>query len=277
MTRGIAATLPPPPDPPELPEAARPRWPPWYAPVALLTALGTILAAGLPILPVILAAGVSESLAAVSLLVLLIVQDAAYIATAVWLAAKRGRPRAWQFGLRPTGFARTVLLAAAACVAVLGFELGYLELVGAEDETEELTEGGGAIAAVAVSLAVVVVAPVMEELFFRAFVYRALRNRLRIWSAALIDGLVFASVHLQYLASPELLVVIFAFGVATCLLYEATGSVFPCIAVHAAFNALSLAGTNAGYVAPVAVGALVLAGCVLVARMLPPAPSPMRT
>jgi membrane protease YdiL (CAAX protease family) len=29
---------------------------------------------------------------------------------------------------------------------------------------------------------------VAEEIFFRAFFYRALRTRLSVWSAALIDG-----------------------------------------------------------------------------------------
>jgi membrane protease YdiL (CAAX protease family) len=83
-------------------------------------------------------------------------------------------------------------------------------------------------------------------------------------------------VHVQYLATPEVLLVIAVFGVSACLLYEVTGSVFPCIAVHAAFNTLALAGTSAGYAAPIAVGALVLLGCVLVPRMLAPAPSPLR-
>jgi membrane protease YdiL (CAAX protease family) len=206
----------------------------------------------------------------------LLVQDAAYLGTAVWFAAKRGRPAAWQFGLRPVPFVRAALLTLGAGLAVLGFELGYLELVGAEDDTEDLTSSGNAVAAVAVSLAVIVAAPVTEELFFRAFVYRALRNRLRLWPAALIDGLVFAAVHVQYLATPEVLLVIAVFGVSACLLYEVTGSVFPCIAVHAAFNTLALAGTSAGYAAPIAVGALVLLGCVLVPRMLAPAPSPLR-
>ena len=51
--------------------------------------------------------------------------------------------------------------------------------------------------AFAVALAVIVVAPVAEEIFFRAFFYRALRTRLPVWSAALIDGIVFGSLHFQ--------------------------------------------------------------------------------
>lgn len=63
------------PDPPELPEGARPPWPPWYAPAALLGSLAALLVAGIPLLPVVLALGLSDTIAAVPLLVLLLVQD----------------------------------------------------------------------------------------------------------------------------------------------------------------------------------------------------------
>ena len=46
------------------------------------------------------------------------------------------------------------------------------------------------------------------------------------------------------------------------------------IAIHAIFNTLATAGTDAGYAVPIAVGAAVLAACVLVPRKLGPAPSP---
>lgn len=267
----------PPRDSPELPDAARPSWPPWYgfAAMGLGTVVVTVVA--FPLLPLVLFEGVEGARGALALLVLLVVQDAAYLGTAVWFASRRSRPTAWQFGLRRVPFVRTALITLGVCLAVLGFELGFTELTGLEDDTEDLTSSGSVVAAVAVSLAVIVVAPVTEELFFRAFVYRSLRNRLKVWSAALVDGAVFASVHLQYLATPEALLIIAVFGVAACLLYEATGSVFPPIALHAAFNTLALAGTNTGYAAPIAVGALVLAGCVLAPRLLAPAPSPLRS
>ena len=35
---------------PELPEAARPSWPPWYGPLALLASIGAIVVAGIPLL-----------------------------------------------------------------------------------------------------------------------------------------------------------------------------------------------------------------------------------
>ncbi|MGH2803008.1 MAG: hypothetical protein ACRDL4_08185, partial [Thermoleophilaceae bacterium] len=61
--------------------------------------------------------------------------------------------------------------------------------------------------------------------------------------------------------------------IGQCLLYERTGSLFAVIATHAAFNAFGSLG-----IAPVpalAIGALVLAGCVLVPRRAGAAPDPM--
>ena len=123
-------------------------------------------------------------------------------------------------------------------------------------------------------MAAIVVAPVAEELFFRAFVYRSLRNRLRVWAACAINALVFASVHVQYYVEPKIFVIIGAFAVGACLLYEITGSVFAPIAMHAVFNTLATAGTDAGYVVPIAVGALVVAACIAAPVRLGRAPSP---
>lgn len=76
-------------------------------------------------------------------------------------------------------------------------------------------------------------APVFEELLFRGFVYTALRNRLGVASAALLDGVLFALPHYSGTEHATDLPAYGAFGVAACLLYERTGSLFPAIALHA--------------------------------------------
>jgi membrane protease YdiL (CAAX protease family) len=84
-------------------------------------------------------------------------------------------------------------------------------------------------------LAAVVGAPVVEEIFFRGFLYRSLRNRMSIAPACLIVGLIFGLGHTQYplLVRP----VLGAFGVIACLLYERTGSLLPGIAMHSYIDA----------------------------------------
>jgi membrane protease YdiL (CAAX protease family) len=73
-------------------------------------------------------------------------------------------------------------------------------------------------------------APVAEEIFFRGFLYRSLRNRFTILGACLISSMLFGLDHTQYplVVRPELVF----FGVITCLLYERTGSLLPGIALH---------------------------------------------
>ena len=264
------------PRPPELPEGARPRWPPGFGFAAMAAGTGVVIAASFPLLPVALSSTVDGGLGALALLVLIVVQDAGYMASAVGFAFLRGgRPRSWHFGLRATPLKRTLLITGAATAAILGFELGFAELAGIDDsDTEELGTDEGLVPALAFSLAAIVVAPVAEEFFFRAFFYRALRNKLRVWSACLVTSFVFAALHLQYVAAPLVFVIIIVFAAGTCLVYEATGNLFTVIAIHAIFNTLATAGTDAGYVVPIGVGAAVLAACVLVPRGLGAAPSP---
>ena len=103
------------------------------------------------------------------------------------------------------------------------------------------------IVIVLTGFATAVGAPVVEEIFFRGFLYRSLRNRLSIAPASLIAGAMFALVHTQYslLERPEQLI----FGVIAALLYERTGSLLPGIAMHSFIDAtgfeLALTGNDA--------------------------------
>lgn len=272
MSRDRPAGLP---DPPELPLGARPRWEPWSALAAMGGGTVAVLVLSFPLLPVAFSSIAGGAVGALALLVLILVQDAVYVGAAIGFASLRGRPRAWQFGLRSTPVLRTAGIAVLATVAVLGFEVGFIELVGIDEgDTDELGTGDGFVPALAFSLAAIVVAPVAEELFFRGFVYRALRNRFRVWSACAINAIVFSLVHVQYLGTPLVFVVIAVFAIGACLAYEATGSIFVPIAIHAAFNTLATAGTDAGYAVPIAIGSTVVIACVLAPVRLGRAPSP---
>jgi uncharacterized protein len=257
---------------PELPDAARPAWPPWMAPAAFFSALGALFFL-LPTLPIILFGLFSETLAAVSLLVLILIQDAAFMGAALLFAGRKLRPVPWHFGVRPTRLWPTVGWAVLGFGVLTGIEVGWLELFDVGEVEGEDLGGGNLVAATMVAIAAIVVAPISEEFFFRAFFYRALRTRLSVWAASLIDGLVFASVHLQYLAEPLILPVIGAVGVGLCLVYERTGSLFAVIAVHAAFN--TVASLGASPLPAIVIGALMLLACLLVPRKLEPAPSPV--
>jgi uncharacterized protein len=258
---------------PELPDAARPQWPPWSAPAALFSALGAIVVAGIPLLPVLLTYGISEAVSGVALLALLLVQDGLLVLAAVLFASMKLRPRPWHFGIRATRLWPTVGWALLAFALMLALELGYIELFQVDETNVEELGEGSLVAGFAVSTAVIVVAPVAEEIFFRAFFYRALRTRLPVWSAALIDGVVFGSLHFQGVDTAIILPVIALFGVGQCLVYERTGSLFAVIAIHAAFNTVAMLSVVP--LPAIRIGVLVILGCLLVPRAAGRWPSPV--
>jgi membrane protease YdiL (CAAX protease family) len=93
-------------------------------------------------------------------------------------------------------------------------------------------------------------APIVEEIFFRGFLYRGLRNRLPTLPAAFIVGLVFGLGHTQYplLERPQQA----AFGIIACLLYERSGSLLPGIALHMLVDAsgFEFALTGSAWIVP---------------------------
>ena len=262
-----------PPPLPELPETARPRWPAWHAPAGLFGGFAALVTLGIALLPVFLIAELGDAGEAVALLLALIVQDGVLMVGALFLARTVAPPRWWHFGLRKTRPKRTILLTILAFVVILGFEIGWIEWLDIDEgNVEKLGDNG--FAGFFVCLAVIVVAPVSEEFFFRGFFYRALRNRLRVWSAALIDGLVFASLHFQGTGDAALaLVIIAVFGVGMCLVYEYTGSLFAVIAIHAGFNTFAMLSEAA--IPAALVGLTTITACIIVPRWFHRDPSPM--
>jgi membrane protease YdiL (CAAX protease family) len=88
----------------------------------------------------------------------------------------------------------------------------------------------------------ILVAPVVEELFFRGFVFAGLRGRYGWPKAALVSSALFAVIHLQPLAIPP----VFIMGTIFAILYQRSGSLWPAILMHLATNAL---GLGAAYLA----------------------------
>jgi membrane protease YdiL (CAAX protease family) len=84
-------------------------------------------------------------------------------------------------------------------------------------------------------LAIVIVAPVVEELTFRGLGYSVLRPFGR-WTAIVLVGVAFGLAHGLVQALPVLV----AFGAGLAYLRDRTDSVYPGMILHAAFNALVL-------------------------------------
>jgi membrane protease YdiL (CAAX protease family) len=88
-------------------------------------------------------------------------------------------------------------------------------------------------------LAVVLVAPIAEELFFRGVVYNAWEREYGSKVAVFGSAALFAAIH----GSLFLLLPIFVLGVGLALVYRSTRSLPATMVMHAGFNALSVAIT----------------------------------
>ncbi len=84
---------------------------------------------------------------------------------------------------------------------------------------------------------VVILAPIVEELVFRGYVYAGLRRVMATRHAIIIGAALFAAVHLN--AAGFLMIGII--GVMLCYLYERSRSLLPCMVAHGVHNALVLA------------------------------------
>ena len=92
--------------------------------------------------------------------------------------------------------------------------------------------------AIAAILAVVVLAPVAEELFFRGFFFAGLRSRWSLWPSALLSGAIFGLVHAP--TGPTAAIPLAGLGVGLAWLYNKTGSIWPCMLAHFLNNAIAI-------------------------------------
>ena len=117
--------------------------------------------------------------------------------------------------------------------------LGFDNLIPADLPPDLLLPGGLAILSI---VALAVVTPVAEEVFFRGFVLRGLVNRWGVVPGIFLSSVIFAALHFQ----PGVIFPVFVTGVLLGTLYWQTGSIWPGIGVHAAQNLIATVGIVAG-------------------------------
>lgn len=245
------------PDPPPGPRSRRhfdspiTDWQWWLGPLGLLVALLLALFAGLVVDLPLIALGVHVNASKPPAGVLLAdtaLQDFIFVGTAIVLAGSGARKAAsWQFGLRSTPPWRAVGLILLAFVAFLVFTAIWTQLVQSEPDKvlEKLGAKEGAALLIASAALTCVVAPICEEMLFRGFIFTSLRNWRGPWPAAVLTALIFGLVHVASAPGVDLLPLA-ALGLILCLLYRATGSLYPCIAAHAINNSIAF-GTIEGW------------------------------
>jgi membrane protease YdiL (CAAX protease family) len=114
-----------------------------------------------------------------------------------------------------------------------------LEKVGVQQTQQDLfagVRGASPGQFLGVLLAAAAIVPVAEEIFFRGYVFTAVRQRWGLVPAFATSGLLFAVAHLNLEAFLPILLI----GVTFCWVYWRTGSLVPSMIAHAMNNALAL-------------------------------------
>jgi hypothetical protein len=208
-------------------------------------------------LPVIAAAaGVGPTPTLGQLSVFAVVQNALFIGLTIYVARGRYRLPLERLGLRgdqwPLWLLGGAVLGAASIPISVGSERLAVALIGvfiggeraeAMADREHLTDvltgvlqrPLTTVQILWIVVLVCILVPVGEEMFFRGFVYGALR-RWGVAVAVALSSLFFAAVHQQVVHFLPIAVL----GVILALVYERTGSLLPAMLIHAANNIVAL-------------------------------------
>ncbi len=84
-------------------------------------------------------------------------------------------------------------------------------------------------------VALIVVAPIAEELIFRGFIFKGLRKSFGFIGATFVSSLIFGIVHGQLNVALDT----FSLGLFLCYLYEKTSSIWVSIALHSLKNGIA--------------------------------------
>lgn len=249
----------------------RSSWPGWVGPAGFLGGMALSVALAASALAILQATG-GKADSPVANLIATVAQDAVFVAIAIGLAALTGPAAASRLGLRPGPLRASIGSVIAVGVAFYVFLGIYSALVDPGQPQTILEDFGtsqstGLLIASAVVL--VVIAPIAEELFFRGLVYGALRSSIGPVAAALSVSTIFGLLHFTGGGTGLIVAPLIVLGVAFCLLYQRTGTLYAPIALHAINNAGAFASQShsaTGVTLSAGCAGLVIAGCLVVAR-----------
>ncbi len=224
------------------PAGGEPRWAPWSAWLALGAALAFAIVGALVVglVGALLGASLRDPPPAVNI-VATVVQDGAFIGAAVLFAGRAGAVLPRQFGFVRTRVGPALGAMALAYAAFWVVSGAWAALVNNHTQDRLPTSLGASestAALVAVCVLVTTIAPIAEETFFRGFFFGALRNWRGPWPAAVLTGIVFGAIHVGS-APVVFLVPLAVFGFLLCTVRLRTGSLLPCVALHALNNSLA--------------------------------------
>jgi membrane protease YdiL (CAAX protease family) len=212
-------------------------WGPWVGVLGVFLALGTGIVIGIP--AAVIGNKPNGDLTTFGNVGVQLATAIGFLMVPMAIAAQRGaatmREILARLGVRRFKPGAALKWTAAAIGAYLLFAFLYSALV-VQPHQEDIADGFGPVPVQV--LLIVFAAPISEEVCFRGMLFGGLRERLPRLAAALLAGLIFGGLHALtgVTAVPPLIF----FGFVLALLYEKTGSIWPCILLHMLNNSVAL-------------------------------------
>ena len=143
----------------------------------------------------------------------------------------KGLPTWTDVGLAPVGYIVSILVAMG--LTAIFNQMAWFNANEAQELGYSIYMQGWERGLAFIMLAVL--APIVEEIIFRGWLYGKLRIKIPKWVAILATSFLFGLVHLQWNVG----ITVFAMSVVNCLLREVTGTIYAGTLVHILNNSIA--------------------------------------
>lgn len=122
-------------------------------------------------------------------------------------------------------------------VFLLGLvHLGLIDEFEPQKIIQQLQQGADPITLFLSAIMITIMAPVVEEILFRGFIYRFFKSQTTLFAAQFLSAVLFALIHNSLLAFVPILIL----GILLAKIYERAGNLLVPIFFHAFFNSFTL-------------------------------------
>jgi len=166
-------------------------------------------------------------------------QDLTVLIIAVTFLLRRNPPSKSDIGIQKGKFVKTLLSGGVGGVIIGLVQFPFKIITGEQKIPEEYTldsETFGILWVFFLLFTLVIAIPILQEIFYRFYVYWGIRNRFGRFWAYLASSLLFSLGHAS-IGSPQILLFLVS-SIMLVYLYEKTQSVGSCIMAHVLWNTI---------------------------------------
>lgn len=180
----------------------------------------------------------SANISNISFIILYGIQVILMLGTVWFFALHRRKARIRDLGLKYYSIGKTVWYTFISLIAIFIISFIYVfvmsSVLGIEAPASkiEILIRNRSLSNTILLIVVAFIGPVVEEVFFRGFLYSAFRKSWGVLPALFLSSVLFSVVHLQVYSFFPL----FLIGWLLAYLFEKTRSLFPAIFLHAVYN-----------------------------------------